>query len=294
MSFKRAFIIYNPTSGRPRDRAQQVLCFQHYLEKHGVDSVAEATTRPNEASRLARVISSNKQFDLIVINGGDGTINEVLQGMAGSSVPMAIWPGGTANVLAQDLGIPIKGEEVANLIARGKTKQVTVGRAGDRYFFLMAGIGLDASIVNRVNRAVKRRLGIAAYWFAGIGQLIKWRPELFTLEVAGAKYPATFATIGNTSGYGGGLKMTPLARMDEHCLDVCIFSTKSRWRYIRYLLSCYSGKQTPDMSGVVYLKAKEVHAICATSALVQVDGELVGSLPMRFEAVPDAVTLVVP
>ena len=123
---------------------------------------------------------------------------------------------------------------------------------------------------------------------------MNWRPEQFTLRVAGVDYPATFAAIGNAASYGGGIKITPLAKMDEDCLDICIFSTASRMRYLHYLISCYRGKATHQMRGVVYLKANEVHAKTAQSALVQVDGELFGQLPMHFEAIPDAVTLVVP
>src|SRR5215472_2641237 len=124
MSFKRAFIIYNPASGRARNRVQQVLHFQHCLSRYGVNSVAEATSGPFEASRLARVISASGQYDLVIVNGGDGTVNEALQGLIGQNLPMAIWPGGTANVLAGDLGLPTKAEQVAKLVGEGKTKQV--------------------------------------------------------------------------------------------------------------------------------------------------------------------------
>src|SRR5262249_55600299 len=155
--------IYNPASGRARNRVQQVLHFQHCLSRYGVDSVAEATSGPFEASRMASAVSDSGQYDLVIVNGGDGTVTEALRGLIGTDLPMAIWPGGTENVLASDLGLPLKAEQVAKLVDDGKTKQVTVGRAGDRYFFLMAGIGLDASIVNRVNRALKRKVGLFAY-----------------------------------------------------------------------------------------------------------------------------------
>lgn len=295
MSFKRALIIYNPTSGRPGNRARQVSLFQQQLATHNIDAVAEPTTGPHDATRLARAAVASGAYDLLIVHGGDGTINEVLQGMVGSNLPLAIWPGGTANVLARDLRLPFKAERAARVIARGKCQRVTVGRAGDRYFFLMAGIGLDASIVNRVNYALKRRTGLLAYWVAGVKHLFNWRPEQFTMKIAGAEYPATFAAIGNSQSYGGGIKITPLARLDEECLDVCIFSTKSRLQYLQYLVRCYTGKSTHEMPGVIYLKADQVEAASVYAPLVQVDGELLGhKLPMNFTAVPDAVTLVVP
>ena len=294
MKFKRVFIIYNPTAGRRRGRSRRMQEFQKRLARLGIESVAESTAGPHDAARLVRNAATGGKFDLLVVHGGDGTINESLQELVGRDLPMAIWPGGTANVLARDLGLPFCSKRLAAVIARGISRRVTVGRAGQRYFLLMAGIGLDASIVNRLNYGLKRRVGLLAYWFAGFNQLINWQPERFTLRVAGNDYPATFAAIGNAPGYGGGMQITPLARLDENCLDVCIFSTASRLQYLRYLVSCYSGRPTHKMSGVVYLKTSEVQAVAARSALVQVDGELMGSLPMNFEIVPDAVTLVVP
>jgi YegS/Rv2252/BmrU family lipid kinase len=268
--------------------------FQKVLAEHGIDSVACATVCQNDAARLVRQAVADGKFDLLIVNGGDGTINESLQEIVGNDLPIAIWPGGTANVLAKDLGLSFRIKRLAKVIANGRTQRVSVGRAGSRYFFLMAGIGLDASIVNRVNRLLKRQLGLFAYWVAGLKHLLSWRPETFTLRIADVDYPATFASIGNAAGYGGGIKITPLARLDEQCLDICIFSTISRLQYLRYLVSCYGGKPTHQMPGVVYLKAESVEATTSTSALVQVDGELLGELPMKFQIVPNAVSLVVP
>jgi YegS/Rv2252/BmrU family lipid kinase len=294
MRFKRAFIIYNPTAGRHRGRSGRIAAFQKHLGTLGIQSISEPTAAPHDAARLVRQALALGDFDLLVVHGGDGTINEALQELVGKDMPLAIWPGGTANVLARDLGLPFGARRLASVIAHGVSRRVSVGRAGKRYFFLMAGIGLDASIVKRVNYTLKRRVGLLAYWFAGFHQLMNWRPQPFTLRIAGVDYPATFAAIGNSAGYGGGLKITSLARLDEHCLDVCIFSTVSRLQYLRYLISCYSGKPTHKMPGVVYLKADQVEAITAKSALVQVDGELMGSLPMTFDVVSNAVSLVVP
>jgi len=292
MSFKNALIIYNPNSGRPCDRARRVADFQQLLAKRGIEADARPTCGPNDASRIVRQ-AAFEGYELIIVNGGDGTINEALQGLVGTNLPLAIWPGGTANVLAHELGLPSKPEQIANIIARGRLKRVTVGRAGDRYFLLMTGIGLDASIVSRVSNKLKRYAGKIAFWVTGLNHLFTWKPEVFTVDVDGQKFPATFAAIGNSRSYGGGFKVTPLARLDEEYLDVCIFSSRSKLDYIRYLLACAVGYQV-KMKDVVYRKVKSVYVNSAHKPLVQVDGELLGRLPIKVVAVPSAVSLVVP
>jgi len=136
---------------------------------------------------LVRQVLADGKFDLLVVHGGDGTINESLQELS-ERISAGDLPGGTANVLARDLGLPFGSRRLASLISRGASKRVSVGRAGKRYFFLMAGIGLDASIVKRVNYALKRRFGLlpiglpafASYSTGGLNSLPCELPESIT------------------------------------------------------------------------------------------------------------------
>src|SRR6185369_11825210 len=237
MNLKRAIIIYNPMSGRPGRRAANARAMTRLLEARGLQADAFATNGPEDASRLARNAVAD-HVDIIVSYGGDGTLNEVIQGVAMSETALAVWPGGTANVVARDIGMMTSIERLADIIAAGKTKRVALGLAsrGDakeagsrgaeeqrsagaeehspphlrpsapppvspsppfsRYFLMMAGIGIDASIARGVNHRLKRATGELAYWWCGIKHLLFWRAEPFSIEVDGKHYESAFAMVG--------------------------------------------------------------------------------------------------
>ena len=294
---RSAVLIYNPLSGahRRRDRDAELADFCALLRARGIDAEPQATTGPGAATELARR-AVERGVDLVIVNGGDGTLNEVLQGMVGSRTPLGIWPGGTANVLARDLGLPSDPAGIVDLVAAGREQRISVGLAGTRYFFLMAGIGLDASIIQGVSPALKARAGEAAFWVSGLKHFVAWSPEPFTIGADGATYEGAFAAVGNGPSYGGGIRITPRARLEEAVLDVCIFPTRRfAFTYTRDMIACLFGDPT-RFGDVTYFKTRALSARGSQEEppWVQVDGELLGPLPMRFEAVPDALTVLVP
>jgi YegS/Rv2252/BmrU family lipid kinase len=287
------------------------------LAARGIDAEACATDGPEQAAQLARHAVADG-VNIIVSYGGDGTLNEVIQGVAGSGTPLAVWPGGTANVVARDLAIPFALGELADMIAAGKTRRIALGLAkrgngetgkrGDgakvapspprpfaqsRYFLMMAGIGLDASIARSVNKKLKRRTGEFAYWLSGIKHLFSWRGEPFTIEVDGCRYESTFTLIGNGKGYGGGMIMTPGAKLEEPWFEVYIVPPlHNNLVYLRALAGCLRGK--PEVAGARLVKGEHIKANSAHEPWVEADGELIGPLPMSFEVVPDALSVIVP
>lgn len=250
------------------------------------------TQGPSHATELARAAIA-KAADLIIIKGGDGTLNEALQGMIGSDVPLAIWPSGTANVLAKVLRMPKNFAQVMRVIVAGEPKSISVGQANGRYFFLMAGIGLDASIIRHLNPTLKRVGGELAFWISGLKHLRIWKAPVFTLRVNGDEIQSTFAAIANAPEYGGGLHLAPEARLDSEWLDICAVTTRSKLRYLMvHLPGGFLGSHIRQ-KGVVYLKAREAHAESSDEVWVQVDGELLGRLPMTFRSIPSAIRVIV-
>ncbi len=233
----------------------------------------------------------------MIAAGGDGTINEVIQGLAGTKARLAIIPRGTANVLARELGLPLDDEQAAVVAARGKSRRIHLGLAIDettgvsRHFALMAGIGLDASIVRRVQPALKKRIGKGAFWVSGLSHLATWSPHPFTLEIDGREYTATFAAIGKGSRYGGDLAITPGARLDQPEFEVCIIDTASRFRYLRLLSYALREGMPRDNPSVRFFKTNSL--LARGNAQVQIDGELIGALPMRFEIAPESLEVIV-
>ncbi|HEY3135754.1 MAG TPA: YegS/Rv2252/BmrU family lipid kinase [Blastocatellia bacterium] len=313
MTRRRATIIYNPMSGRPARRAENVQKMSRLLEGCGLDVEARPTAGPDDATRLAREATAGGA-DIIISYGGDGTLNEVLQGMAGSQASLAVWPGGTANVVAIDLGVPSDIAGLAEMVAAGKSRRVALGLAtrvggggsgiGDqppttsgqplsRYFIMMAGIGLDASVARKVNIRLKRRTGEFAYWVEGIRHLFTWQAEPFTVEVDGRSHESVFTLIGNGKGYGGGLTITPGAKLEEPWFEVFILPRlANNFAYVRAVGACIRGK--PETCGASLVKAKHIKANSAREPWVEADGELIGPLPMTFDIVPDALSLIVP
>jgi diacylglycerol kinase (ATP) len=314
---KTSRIIYNPMSGRPGRRAQNVRAMQRLLDTRGIIAEADATAGPGDATRLAHQAVAD-QVELVIVYGGDGTVNEVIQGLAGSQTPLAIWPGGTSNVVARDLALPLDIGQLVEIFANGKTKRIALGRAmgvgrwesgtgqtaeakplipndqpPSRYFLMMAGIGLDASVARGVNMRLKRRTGELAYWLSGGKHLLTWQPEIFSLVIDGRSFESAFALIGNGKGYGGGMMMTPNAKLDESLFEVYVLPPlANNLSYLRALVACMRGK--PETAGAMLVKGKLITANSSRQPWVEADGEIIGPLPMTFEIVPDALSVIVP
>ena len=298
MTTRKAILISNPKTGRYASRRLPAIEDIHtQLKSAGLEVELVATTGPGDATRIAADAGRNGVSDVIV-SGGDGTINEALQGLVGTPVRLGILPRGTANVLACELGLPLDCRRAASVIAQGKTRRIHVGCALDeksgakRYFLLMAGIGLDASVVRGVHPGLKKRFGKGAFWFSGLSHLADWKPRPFEIEVDGQHFTATFATIGKAASYGGDLTVTPRAQLDQPDFEICVIDSTSRLRYLYLLSHAMRSGVPPGRSGVHFLRATRARA--TGEAAVQVDGELIGNLPMTFEIAPESIEVIVP
>ena len=297
MSPRKAILISNPKTGRYASRRRPVQELAAQLESLGIKIDLKLTQRPGDATEIAARAAGNGTTDVIVA-GGDGTINEAIQGLAGTNARLAIIPRGTGNVLARELGLPLDDEHALKIVAQGKSRQIYLGLAIDettnerRHFVLMAGIGLDASVVGRVQPKLKKRIGKAAFWVSGLSHLADWNPRPFILEINGDKYTSTFAAIGKAAKYGGDLSITPGARLDQPEFEICIIDTRSRLRYLHLLSQAMRNGMPRNTSEVQFVNAKTVKA--HGDAHVQIDGELIGHLPMRFEIAPHSLEIIVP
>ena len=297
MSPRKATLISNPKTGRYASRRRPVQELATQLESLGVKVDLKLTQGPGDATEIAARAARNGSADVIVA-GGDGTINEAIQGLAGTNARLAIIPRGTANVLARELGLPLDDEQALKVVAQGKSRQIYLGLAIDetrnesRHFVLMAGIGLDASVVGRVQPKLKKRIGKGAFWISGLSHLADWNPRPFILEINDHKYTSTFAAIGKAAKYGGDLAITPGARLDQPDFEICIIETRSRLRYLRLLSQAMRSGMPRNVPEVQFVNAVTVKA--HGDAHVQIDGELLGRLPMRFEIAPHSLEIIVP
>lgn len=291
--FHRAALIYNPLARRLRGRrVQKVEIAMKLIRSYGLEVEAYPTKGPNHASLLAREVLDSG-CDLIIACGGDGTINEVIRGIAGSQGTLMIIPAGTSNVLAKEVGLPSSITHSVSLIRTGIVRRISLGQVDGRHFALMAGIGLDASVVSMLSERLKTFLGEGAFWIEGFRQLFAYSFSPFQIQINGKSRLATFALISKARYYGGGVQITGRANFFSDNFDVCLFQSNNRWRYLYYLwmILLRQHYKLPDMQ---YLKARTIRLVGSPTIKIQVDGELIGHLPQNVTIHRDALSLLVP
>src|SRR5215510_8975747 len=299
MGKKQLPLIYNPTAGALKRDTIKIERLTNALARQGIAVRLLPTARGGDATRLAAQ-SVNDGAEIVIVCGGDGTINEAAQSLVGTETALAVWPCGTANVLGREMSLPCDENALSELIADASVRTISVGRAvkpGDdwqRYFLLMAGIGLDATIVNGVDLGLKRLIGAGAYLAAGLDYLARMPLTPFSIDLNGRRHESTFTVISNAASYAVCFTLAPGARVDDDKLNVCVFNSRSRLAYLTYaFLSMAKGLHT-RISDVIYQPAREAHANSNDRALVQLDGDVMGTLPMHFEIAPRALRIIAP
>lgn len=303
-----ALIIYNLASGRRRHRRfTEVEEAARILKRAGITTEMAPTTGRATATAIAHQ-AVEQGCGLVIACGGDGTMNEIVNGLAGSRVPMALLPAGTANILAKELAIPWDISAAARLIPNGICRRIALGmvapvsdasqphlRRAGRYFLCVGGAGPDGAMVYAVDEEIKEKAGILAYWAEGVRQLFRYDFPEIQISSNGENRKGTIIVVGRTANYGGPFKITTGASLFEDSFELLVNTTHSRWRYLACLPALWLGRLR-GMDGIYAWKATEVTCRPANGRKVyaQVDGEPAGKLPLQFRIVPDALTLVVP
>lgn len=271
------------------------------LQEHGWALRVESTTHAGHATELAADAAS-AGIEVVAACGGDGTVNEVVQALAGTSTALAVIPSGTANVWAREAGVPLDVGRAISLIPSARAVAVDVGvvegEFGARRFLLMCGIGLDAEVVRRVGGGSrgKRLLGKAWYGVVGARALSGWRSARceLVLDSVPTEERVFQVVAGNTRLYGGVLQLTSDARMDDGLLDVCVFSGRGRlalgrllWRARRGELHARAGR------GIEYLRGARIDIGSSRRLAVQADGEYVGETPVTLSVLPRSLTALI-
>jgi diacylglycerol kinase family enzyme len=298
--YRNTVLIYNPRAGKFGRGGKALLdCAVGILEKNGHAVTVAPTTGPGTAGAIARE-HIVRGAALIVVAGGDGTINEAVEGMLHSRVPLAILPGGTANVLAMEMKLGSRLERVAERLEECRPCRIPVGRLicdggrVTRHFMLMAGIGLDAHIVANVNHGVKARIGKMAYWLAGWSLLGK-RLAQFGVESNGRRRECSFALITKVRNYGGDFEIARSVTLLDDEFEVVLLEGRSTLRYVKYVAGMMLNRLA-GMKGATVLRADRLTMTGPEDSrtYVQIDGEFAGRLPAEVRIVPDALTLLIP
>ncbi len=292
--------MYNPAArGLEGERITGIDRAVEFLRQKGHRVQTVPTEGPGSASDLvAGCIRGGA--DLILVAGGDGTINEAVNGMIGEQVPLGILPAGTANVLAAELGLAGNWIKVARDVGGWVPRRIPAGllTAGPdghrRHFLMLTGIGLDAHIVRNVDPKLKKFQGKLSYWLAALGEFARTLDE-FEVVTAGARFRVSFAVASRVRNYGATLELTPQAGLLRDDFGLALFEGSNTFRYLEYLGGALSNRldRTPGVS-LLRVQSAEFLPLGDAPVFIQVDGESAGCLPARIDLVPDALTVLCP
>lgn len=284
----KATVIVNPISSRINypDCVNRV---KRELGKTGNQVVIRPTSAPLEAIELSRR-AEGEGSELIISIGGDGTLNEVINGISSPVTKLGIIPTGLSNVLAMELGIPADLDGAIRVISDGHTRLIDLGIINGRLFSTMVSIGLDAEAVRVVNPGIKKFLGRYAYHLAGAKALISFQPSPFTVRTEeGQEFLGQSVVVSNASFYGGPHKINPDARVDDGLLHCCLFEKGTRRDYARYFLGVIR-KKHHTFDDVHLIKTTGIQ-IDTPGMPIQADGDYIGRTPARIRILPERLTV---
>ena len=311
---RKAALFYNPVSGsRLKHRLKDIETARAVLTKAGVVVEVDPTRAASDAAAQVRM-AIRDGFDTIIACGGDGTIHDVLQGMAGKEAALGIIPLGTANAMAHDLRLPLTPGGAAQALLTAVPKRIAVGRIDYRdfadlptfrFFTVAAGVGVDAHLFYKLNRLVKDRAGMLAYYSKAAHLVMTHRMRYFEAEFShNDGTPKSEARLSEMLAirinYFGGLlrELAPGASLARNDLRLVLCRTGNRAMFVAYVLREFLG-MAKGVPGIEWAFADKVtcRAICGEKTeriYVEADGELLGRLPMTLSMVPDALTVLVP
>ena len=309
----QAHLIYNPGAGQ-RDRHRRVLQAVEFLKERGWSLVIRETKEPSDVATYARQAIA-ADIDVVLVVGGDGTVNGAANALAESDVALGVLPIGTGNVLAAELGLvpiptPLHRPDplvAAQRLCDGEQRRIDLGRvvaaAGDgsdvaRYFVLWAGVGFDAAVTRLVEtelRQEKRLLGPWSFLIAGIDAALRDPGTQATIRLDERILDEQVILVGasNTQLYGGTVRLAPKARLDDGCLDAYVFEGRGLLTLARHVMRVLtlSNRQPPALET---FEIRHMSVETADPLPVHVDGEPIGTTPLDLEVVPGALKLLVP
>jgi diacylglycerol kinase (ATP) len=305
-SIRNALLIHNPNAGSGGNSRRRTLGqARRIFSSVGIEAELIETRGPGDATQMAeRATTEGRQ--LVIACGGDGTLNEVVNGLAaqqnGHRVALALLPGGTANILAKELRLPWDIPGAAERLIRGEVKDIALGLATPleqperkRYFLSVAGAGPDGMIVYSIDLDLKARVGILAYWWQGAREVFRYKFPHFRVVTGDERLDASLIVVGRTKHYGGPFKITTEADLYADQFELMALTTRSGFRYLSYLPPLYMGKLR-GIEGVHYWKTKSIvcEPLDSNPVYAQIDGEPLARLPVEFKIVPQALKLLIP
>lgn len=294
MHSKRARLIYNPSAGREMVKKNLAFILEE-IEKSGYETSTFATKGKGDATREAKRACEDG-FDLIVAAGGDGTLYEVINGMAEVETrsKLAILPFGTSNDFARSMGIPKTLEGSLEIIKQNNSKMVDVGRMNNKYFINIAGGGALTELTYEVPSKLKTAIGQLAYYIKGIEKIPNFKPFKLNYTKDGKEFDeeAMLFLVSNSKTMGGYDKLAPNATVDDGKLDVLILKKCNLIELARVLGLLLVGEHIKDPK-VIHFQTDKIEFNLEENVIINLDGEVGGISPCEFEVLPKHIEIIV-
>jgi YegS/Rv2252/BmrU family lipid kinase len=294
-----AIMIANPTAGSYTQHTERIFDTMSFLRLHGWQTRLKLTQAAGDARRLARE-AVEQGINVVIAIGGDGTINEVIQELAGSETALGVIPGGTVNVWAREVGIPLDFAGAREVLISGQTRRIDLGKINEDYFLLMVGIGIDGEVTHAVEKKTAKRFGVLGYLLVGtwLGLGYPAFRAIIQMDDQVIKTTPIQIIIGNTQLYAGAIKYTWQAKCDDGLLDVCIVRKSSMLGRIVVGIS-FLLRHKRRKRWVRYETGATIKIHTRSPVAVQIDGDpkgytADGRVPTTVSVAPGALKVIVP
>jgi diacylglycerol kinase (ATP) len=274
-SFSPLLAVLNPIAGARRHDGFSTVVER--LRAKRIDVVVRMTSFRGHAEQMARSAGA-EGFAMVMAAGGDGTVNEVINGLAESPLPLAVYPLGTTNVLAAEIGMPRDPAAFVDKLEVAEPGDAWLGEISGRRFSVAASVGFDSRVVEGINETLKRRIGKGAYVYAALGQMIHNDPASYRVTIDGSEYLAAGVVIAKGRYYAGRFLAAPGARITDPRLQVCLLEGGRRVDILRYATALFGGFLW-RLGDVRIIDAQEVVIASNRCDPVQGDGDIVVRLP---------------
>jgi diacylglycerol kinase (ATP) len=298
-------LILNPKAGEKRNRENKIKRalslnvqsleeeIEGYFKQAGIKIVTYITKAPKDATKEAKK-SVKEGYDIVIAGGGDGTHNEVINGIINSNIKLGILPLGTVNGMAIELGIPFNLKKACEVIIKGNTRKIDLGTANGGTFMMTAGVGFDAHAVTEVKPLIKKFIGTPAYPIAALKSLFSYKPVELKIDVPGQDIiKGYFVIFNNLTTYGGLFPITPDAKLDDGFLEMCVFKEKDVLSLMKYTIGIASGDLT-KVKGLKYLKIKHAIITADEPVLYHREAEIGGTTPVEIKVLKKKLIMLVP
>ena len=298
----KAMLIYNPAAGQ-RGTERELQEAMRYLEGRGWQIAWRQTRGTGDATTYAREAAATG-YDVAIAAGGDGTIGQVVNGIAGTDTSLGVIPLGTGNVWAREVGLPISTplyqdsvQDAAKVLAEGQTRLVDVGKVNGTYFLMWVGVGFDAEVTAEVDGRpeVKRWLGQLFFIVTALTMALNLKGTRAAITLDGEKLNqrVLLIVISNIQLYGGIMRIAPLASLNDGLLDICVFQGYSGLVAYFYFASIMLGLHTRNPE-ITYHQGRRVTLETSRPLPVHADGDIIGKTPVEIEVVPACLRVIVP